>query len=87
MPTVVVEHSVATTTLAVVGGIIGAVSFSGSAIAFGKLQGLITKSIRFPGQQILNILILIGALVLGGLVALQFNVVRRRSSPRSSCSR
>jgi len=67
------HHGVATTTLAVVGGIIGAVSFSGSAIAFGKLQGLITKSIRFPGQQILNILILVGALVLGALVALQFN--------------
>jgi len=67
-------HSVATTTLAVVGGIIGAVSFSGSAIAFGKLQGLITKSVRFSGQQVLNILILLGALVLGGLVALQLNV-------------
>jgi NAD(P) transhydrogenase subunit beta len=66
-------HSLATTTLAVVGGIIGAISFSGSAIAFGKLQGLITKSIRFSGQQVLNILILVGALVLGGLVALQFN--------------
>jgi NAD(P) transhydrogenase subunit beta len=64
---------IATSTLAVVGGIIGAVSFSGSAIAFGKLQGLITKSIRFSGQQILNVLILIGALVLGGLVAVQFN--------------
>ena len=34
-------------TLAVVGGIIGAVSFSGSLIAFGKLQGLISKSLRF----------------------------------------
>src|SRR5262249_53968876 len=64
---------IATSTLAVVGGIIGAVSFSGSAIAFGKLQGLITKSIRFSGQQILNVLILIGALVLGGLVAVQLN--------------
>src|SRR5688572_15412303 len=71
--TVVVHHGVATTTLAVVGGIIGAVSFSGSAIAFGKLQGLITKSIRFSGQQVLNILILLAALVLGGMVALQFN--------------
>src|SRR5215470_18933602 len=38
----VTEHlGVATSSLAVVGGIIGAVSFSGSAIAFGKLQGLI----------------------------------------------
>jgi NAD(P) transhydrogenase subunit beta len=62
-----------TSTLAVVGGIIGAVSFSGSAIAFGKLQGLITKSVRFSGQQILNVLILIVALVLGALVASQFN--------------
>jgi NAD(P) transhydrogenase subunit beta len=62
-----------TSTLAVVGGIIGAVSFSGSAIAFGKLQGLITRSIRFSGQQILNVLILIAALVLGALVAVQFN--------------
>jgi NAD(P) transhydrogenase subunit beta len=70
---VVVHEGTATITLAVVGGLIGAISFSGSAIAFGKLQGLITKSIRFSGQQILNILILVGALVLGGMVALQFH--------------
>jgi len=59
----------ATTTLAVAGGIIGSVSFSGSAIAFGKLQGLITRSVRFRGQQILNLLLLAAALVLGALVA------------------
>jgi H+-translocating NAD(P) transhydrogenase subunit beta len=63
----------ATSILAVVGGIIGAVSFSGSAIAFGKLQGLIKRSIRFGGQQILNLLFLVAALVLGGLVALHIN--------------
>jgi NAD(P) transhydrogenase subunit beta len=63
----------ATTTLAVVGGIIGAISFSGSAIAFGKLQGLIKRSFRFSGQQILNVLILVVTLVLGGLVAMQMN--------------
>src|SRR5437868_9942050 len=41
------------------GLIIGAVSFSGSAIAFGKLQGLITpKAFRYAGQQIVT-----GALV------------------------
>jgi H+-translocating NAD(P) transhydrogenase subunit beta len=55
--------------LAVAGGIIGAVSFSGSAIAFGKLQGLITRSIRFGGQQLLNLVLLAGALVLAVLVA------------------
>jgi NAD(P) transhydrogenase subunit beta len=58
----------ASTTLAVAGGIIGAVSFSGSAIAFGKLQGLITRSLRFGGQQILNLLLLVATLALGGLV-------------------
>src|ERR1700742_4063345 len=47
-------------TLAAVGGIIGAVSFSGSAIAFGKLQGIIKRSVRFPGQQILSLLLLAG---------------------------
>jgi len=55
--------------LAVLGGIIGAVSFAGSAIAFGKLQGLITRSFRFAGQQILNLAILGAALVLGAMVA------------------
>ena len=62
-----------TTSLAVAGGIIGAISFSGSAIAFGKLQGLITRSIRFGGQQVLNLLLLAAALVLGALVAAHVN--------------
>jgi NAD(P) transhydrogenase subunit beta len=63
----------ATSSLAVVGGIIGSVSFSGSAIAFGKLQGLITRSIRFSGQQVFNLLLLAAALVLGALVAFNLN--------------
>jgi NAD(P) transhydrogenase subunit beta len=61
--------SLATSTLAVVGGIIGAVSFSGSLIAFGKLQGLIRRSLRFSGQQLFNLVILLAALVLGTLIA------------------
>ena len=63
----------ATSALAVIGGIIGSVSFSGSAIAFGKLQGLITKSVRFSGQQVFNMLLLVAALVLGAMVAFNFN--------------
>jgi NAD(P) transhydrogenase subunit beta len=63
----------ASTTLAVAGGIIGAVSFSGSFIAFCKLQGLIKGSLRFSGQQILNLLLLAAALVLGALVISQAN--------------
>ena len=65
--------SYATTTLAVAGGIIGAISFAGSGIAFGKLQGLITRSIRFRGQQVLNLLLLAVTLVLGALVAAHLN--------------
>ncbi len=60
-------------TLAVIGGLIGAVSFSGSAIAFGKLQGLIKRSLRFRGQQLLNILLLAAALLHAALLAGHFN--------------
>ena len=58
-------HGYAGSTLAVAGGLIGAVSFSGSAIAFGKLQGLIKRSLRFGGQQLLNLLLLVAAVALG----------------------
>ena len=67
------DHGLVTMVLAVIGGLIGAVSFSGSAIAFGKLQGLIKRSFRFGGQQVFNLALLVGALVLGGLIALGIN--------------
>ena len=63
-------HGITTLSLAVLGGVIGAVSFSGSLIAFGKLQGLIKRSLRFGGQQVLNLLILAGALGTGAMIAL-----------------
>jgi NAD(P) transhydrogenase subunit beta len=63
----------AATALAVIGGIIGAVSFSGSLIAFGKLQGLIRRSLRFRGQQMLNLLVLAAAIVLGALIVTGVN--------------
>ena len=57
--------------LAVIGAIIGAVSFSGSLIAFAKLQGLIRKSLRYRGQQIVNALVLSLTLALGvGIIVL-----------------
>ncbi len=62
------EIGLAGATLAVVGGIIGAVSFSGSLIAFAKLQGLIQRSLRFRGQQLLNLLLALAALVVGALI-------------------
>ena len=48
------------------GTAIGAITFTGSIIAFGKLQGLITgKPLVFPGQHVLNALL---GLVLAGLI-------------------
>ncbi len=54
--------------IALIGGFIGSVSFSGSLIAFGKLQGLITKSIRFGGQKIVNLAILLGTVAAGVMI-------------------
>jgi NAD(P) transhydrogenase subunit beta len=66
-------HATATVSLAVLGGLIGAVSFSGSLIAFGKLQGLIKRSLRFRGQQAINMILVVVALVAGGFIALDIN--------------
>src|SRR5271170_3001269 len=62
------EHNLTHLTIATVGGFIGSVSFSGSLIAFAKLQGLITKSVRFGGQKIVNLLILLAAVVFGVMI-------------------
>ncbi len=64
-------HGTAVLTLGVLGGIIGAVSFSGSLIAFAKLQGLIKRSIRFPGQNFVNIVVLAATLLAGGAIVIQ----------------
>jgi proton-translocating NAD(P)+ transhydrogenase subunit beta len=62
------EHNLVHLTMAAFGGFIGAVSFSGSLIAFAKLQGLITKSVRFGGQKFLNLAILLITVGLGYMV-------------------
>jgi H+-translocating NAD(P) transhydrogenase subunit beta len=62
------EHNLVHLTMAAVGGFIGAVSFSGSLIAFAKLQGLITKSVRFSGQKFVNLAILLITVGFGFMV-------------------
>ena len=50
--------------------LIGALTFSGSLIAFGKLQGIVTgKPVTFPLQKVLNALLFLGVLLVGGSLA------------------
>jgi NAD(P) transhydrogenase subunit beta len=49
------SHGLTFQVLAVLGAVIGAVSFSGSIVAFAKLQGLMKKTLRLPLHQIINI--------------------------------
>jgi NAD(P) transhydrogenase subunit beta len=61
-------HGPVVTALAAAGAFIGGVSFSGSLIAFGKLQGLIKRSFRFKGQQFVNLLITASTIGLGAWI-------------------
>jgi len=57
-------------TLAVLGGLIGAISFSGSLIAFAKLQGLIKKPTRFAMQQQINFVVFAASIGIGIIIVL-----------------
>lgn len=53
-------------TLAVIGGLIGSVAFSGSCVAFAKLQRLISeRPLTFSNQQLVNLAVLAVAVVMG----------------------
>jgi NAD(P) transhydrogenase subunit beta len=45
------------------------VSFSGSCVAYAKLQGLMQKVIRFPSQQKINLAVFIAMVLLGLIIA------------------
>ncbi|HWY36956.1 MAG TPA: NAD(P)(+) transhydrogenase (Re/Si-specific) subunit beta [Bacteroidia bacterium] len=53
--------------IAIVAGlIIGSVSFSGSIIAFLKLNGTMNKPVRLPAYNVINNLVMLGVLAFGG---------------------
>ncbi len=58
--------------LAIAGALIGAISFSGSVIAWAKLDGRMDKRYTFPGQQAFNTLVFIATI--GAGVALLFGL-------------
>ena len=55
--------------LAVLGALIGTIAFSGSFIAFAKLQGWMRKVYRFKGQQLFNGAMFLALAALGVLLA------------------
>ena len=50
------------------GALIGAVSLSGSLIAWAKLDGVIKQPLRIKGQQAVNAVAMIAALAVGGMI-------------------
>ena len=62
-----VQFSIAT----VASGMIGSVTFWGSLVAFGKLQGLVSeKAVRFPADHFLKALMLLAGLVVGVMIVM-----------------
>ncbi len=64
-----VTHGLTIQVLAVLGAVIGSVAFSGSIIAFAKLQGILKKTTRLPLHQIINMGLFVAVCVFGYLVA------------------
>ncbi|MEA5667234.1 NAD(P)(+) transhydrogenase (Re/Si-specific) subunit beta [Stenotrophomonas sp. MH1] len=61
--------------LAVIGSAIGAVSLSGSIIAWAKLDGRLDKRVTFPGQQAFNLLTAVAMVGLGAWAAVSLQPV------------
>ncbi len=55
-------------TVTLLGGLIGAISLSGSVIAWAKLDGLLKQPVRFRGQQLCNGLVAITMLGMAGVL-------------------
>ena len=59
------------TAAAVVAGIVGAVTFWGSLVAAGKLHGVLGGPIRFSGEHVAKVALLVLAVVGGGVLVVQ----------------
>ncbi len=63
----VLSFELSTTITIVLSILIGSVTFTGSFIAFGKLQGFVTgKVVKFPGQNFINVLFVL-SVIAGGV--------------------
>ena len=68
-----VEHTTMTAILLVLGAVIGSVAFSGSLVAFLKLQGIMKKAIRLPQQNTINFFLTLFTFGLGFTVGFSDN--------------
>ncbi len=61
-------HGATQLAVTLLGALIGAVSLSGSLIAWAKLDGVLKKPLRIKGQQIINATVLLGTIAVGGTI-------------------
>ena len=66
------SHSVTQLGVTLLGAFIGAVSLSGSLIAWAKLDGVMKNPLRVRGQQVFNALVLIATLAVGAYIVFVF---------------
>ena len=64
------RHASLVAALAVLGGLIGTVSFSGSLVAFAKLQGIMRKTRHLPGQNAINLILAALTIAAGAYLAI-----------------
>jgi NAD(P) transhydrogenase subunit beta len=61
-------HGVGQLVVTLLGGLIGAVSMSGSVIAWAKLDGVLKKPLRFKGQKVANGIVFLAGVAVGGWI-------------------
>jgi len=61
-------HGTTQLVVTLLGALIGAISFSGSLIAWAKLDGVIGKAFRINGQQALNLVFILACVGVGGYI-------------------
>jgi len=61
-------HGTTQLVVTLLGGVIGAVSLSGSLIAWAKLDGLLKQPLRFAGQQWVNAAVMAATLLIAGVI-------------------
>jgi H+-translocating NAD(P) transhydrogenase subunit beta len=65
------EHPLSVQVLAVLGALIGSVAFSGSVVAYAKLDGLLNSTFRFANQQLVNLAVFVVTVILGAIIVYQ----------------